>query len=144
MATPQTWHPWREMRRLQHEMEHILADLGPDPSYLRAAEYPPLNVTRADQGITVEALCPGADRASLDVTVVGDALTIRGERKPEPQVPDERYHRRERPLGSFTRTVSIGERLDPERTAATYTNGILRVHLTRAPETAPKKVPIQN
>jgi HSP20 family protein len=132
------------MRRLQHEMEHILARLGPDPSYLPAAEYPPLNVTRADQGITVEALCPGADRATLEVTVVGDALTIHGERKPEPQVPEERYHRRERPLGSFTRTVAVGEQLDPERTDATYTNGILRVHLTRAPETPPRKVPIQS
>lgn len=144
MATPQTWHPWREMRRLQHEMEHILGDLGPDPSYLRTSEYPPLNVTRADQGITVEALCPGTARASLDVSVSSDALTIRGERKPEPEVRDEQYHRRERLLGSFTRTVSIGERLDPDRTTATYTNGILRVRLTRAPETAPKKVPIQS
>jgi HSP20 family protein len=75
---------------------------------------------------------------------VGDALMIRGQRKPEPDVPDERYHRRERPVGSFTRTVTIGERLDPERTTATYTNGILRVQLTRAPETGPKKVPIQS
>jgi HSP20 family protein len=69
---------------------------------------------------------------------------IRGQRKPEPDVPDERYHRRERPVGSFTRTVTIGERLDPERTTATYTNGILRVQLTRARETGPKKVPIQS
>lgn len=144
MDTRQTWHPWQEMRRLQHEMEHILTDLTPDLSYPRAGEYPPLNVTRAGDGITVEALCPGADRAILDVTVVGDAVTIHGERKPEPNLPDQRYHRRERPLGSFTRTVSIGERLDPERTAATYTNGILRVQLARIPESAPKKIPIQS
>ena len=64
--------------------------------------------------------------------------------KPEPGVAEERYHRRERPLGAFTRTVSIGERLDPERTQATYTNGILRVQLARAPEATPKKISIQN
>ena len=85
------------------------------------ASIPPINLTRDDKGITLEALCPGVDRASLDISVVGDAVTIRGERKAEPDVAEERYHRRERPLGAFTRTVSVGERLDPDRTQATYT-----------------------
>jgi HSP20 family protein len=144
MDTRQPWLSWQEMRRLQHEMEHLLTDVTPGLHPLRAGEYPALNVTRAHDGITVEALCPGVDRSTLDVTVVGDAVTIRGERKPEPNVPDERYHRRERPLGAFTRTVSMGERLDPERTAATYTNGILRVQLARIPEPPPKKIAIQS
>jgi HSP20 family protein len=84
------------------------------------------------------------DRQSFDISVVGDAVTIRGERKAEPDVAEERYYRRERPLGSFTRTVSLGERLDPDQTQARYTNGILRVQLGRAPEAAPKKIAIQN
>ena len=70
-------------------------------------------------------------------------MTIRGERKAEPNVAEERYHRRERPLGAFTRTVGVGEGLDPDRTQATYTQGILRVQLARVPEATPKKIPIQ-
>jgi HSP20 family protein len=58
-------------------------------------------------------------------------------------VPEDRYHRRERPLGAFTRTLSVGERLDPDRTEATYTNGILRLKLARAPEAEPKKIAIK-
>ena len=138
-----TWQPWwQEMRRLQREMEHLAGDL-PAARWSLTGEYPPINLTRDDKGITLEALCPGADRASLDLTVVGDAVTIRGERKPEPDVADDRYYRRERPVGPFTRTVGIGEPLDTEHTQANYANGILRVQLARGAE-APKKIAIQH
>jgi HSP20 family protein len=89
-------------------------------------------------------MCPGADRATLDISVVGDALTIRGERKAEPGIGDEHYHRRERALGPFHRTIALGERLDGDRTVASYANGMLRVELARQPELTPKKILIQN
>ena len=79
-----------------------------------------------------------ADRVS------GEALTLRLERKPPADVPAERYHRRERPAGTFTRTIIVGERFDPDKTQATYKNGILRVALSRAAEAAPKRIAIQN
>jgi HSP20 family protein len=132
------------MRRLQSEMEHLLGNLTPAVRGGGRGLYPPLNVTRRDDGITVEALCPGTDRESLDVTVVADTVTIRGERKPEADVAEQRYHRRERPLGVFTRALSLGERLDPERTQATYADGILRLQLARSPDATPRKIQIQN
>jgi HSP20 family protein len=137
-------HPWQEMRRLQSEMERVFGDLTPTWRWPLAGEYPPVNLTRAEDGITLESLCPGADRSSLEVTVIGDAVTIRGERKQEPGLEQARVHRRERQLGAFTRTLTLGERLDPDRAQATYTNGILRVQLARAPETTPKKITIQS
>ena len=144
MDTRTIWHHWPEMRRLQREMEHLFGNLTPAWRWPLTGNYPPLNIVRAESGSTVEALCPGVERNTLDITVVGDAVTIRCERKPPADVPAERYHRRERPVGVFTRTVAVGERFDPDRTQATYTNGILRVTLSRAPETAPKKIAIQS
>jgi HSP20 family protein len=135
--------PWQEMRRLQREMEHLVTMPAAWRRPLRG-EYPPLNVVRDDKGLVVEALCPGVDRASLDVTVVGDVLTIQGQRPAETGISDERYHRRERPLGTFTRTLSVGERLDGDKAQATYSNGILRVQLAAGPETAPRKITIQS
>lgn len=139
-----TWYPWQEMRRLQREMEHVFTDLAPAWRAPYSGEFPPLNVTHEDQAIFIDALCPGVDTATLDVTVVGDSVTIRGDHRREPNESDERYHRRERPFGSFVRTVGIGERLDPDRTQATYTHGILRVQLARTPEATPKKIAIQH
>lgn len=143
MANTSTWDPWREMHRLQREMERLFADAMPMRRWPLAAEFPPINVTRAETGVVLEALCPGVDRGTLDVSVVGDTVTIRGERKSDAGVTDGQYHRRERVLGTFNRAVALGERLDGERTVATYTNGVLRVQLARHPDTTPRKVPIQ-
>jgi HSP20 family protein len=144
METRSMRDPWQEMRRLQREMEHMFTDFTPAWRWPLTGEYPPINFTRGDKDIAVEALCPGADRASLEVSVVGETVTIRGERHAEPGVSDEQYHRRERPIGTFTRSLGVGDRLDPDRTQATYTHGILRVQLARVPEATPKKIPIQN
>ena len=55
----------------------------------------------------------------------------------------EMWHCRERPIGTFTRSLGLRDRLDPDRMQATYTNGILTVQLARVPEATPKKIPIQ-
>jgi HSP20 family protein len=144
METRATWYPLHEMRRLQREMEHLFSEVAPARRWPLTGEYPPINVARNEKGVTIDALCPGCDRSTFEITVVGDAVTIRGERRQEPGVSEDRYQRRERPFGSFVRTVSMGQRLDPERTQATYNQGLLRVQLAPAPEAAPKKIPIQN
>jgi HSP20 family protein len=137
------WNPWNEMRRLQREMEQMFGDVAPAWRWPLTGDYPPLNVVRTDEGLRLEALCPGVDRNSLDITVVGDAVTLRCERKPPDDVPAERYQRRERPVGAFTRTIGVGERLDTDRTRAEYKNGILSVELRRSAESAPKRIQIQ-
>ena len=143
MARLSMWDSWRDMQRLHREMERMFADASPMRRGLLGADFPPINVTRAETGITLDVLCPGVDRSTLDVSVVGDAVTIRGERRSDPAVTDGQYHRRERALGAFNRAVALGERLDGERTTATYTNGILHAQLVRHPDTTPKRVPIQ-
>ena len=123
MTTRNPWNPTQEMRRLQLEMEHLFGDLAPVWRWPLTGEYPPINIMRSDAGLTVEAICPGVERDTFDITVVGDSVTIRCERKPPPDVRPERY---------------------PDRTQATYTNGILRVALSRAAEAAPRKIAIQS
>jgi HSP20 family protein len=137
-------NPWQEMRRLQREMERLFADLTPGWRWPLTGEYPPVNITRTGTAIIVDALCPGVPRGSLDITVVGDAVTLRGERTAEAGLDETRCQRRERPLGPFTRTLALGERLDPDATRASYTNGLVRIELARAPEAAPKKITIQS
>ena len=71
MATRSPWDPWNEMRRLQRDLETLfdrsLGRSAPEPG-----EYPPVNLTRTEHGLLLEALCPGVDRGTLDeATVVG-------------------------------------------------------------------------
>jgi HSP20 family protein len=128
------------MRRLQRDLETLFdRSVGHQPA--PGGDFPPINVTRVEQGLVVEMLCPGVDRGTLDLALVGDALTVRGERRPE-AVPDNRYHRRQRQVGPFTRMVKVGDRFDPDRVEATYRDGVLRVQLTRAPQAATRKITI--
>jgi len=139
-----TLQPWQEIRRMQREVERLFSGLAPAWRWPLTGEYPPINLTRDENGLALSALCPGANRETLDVTVVENAITVRCERKPEENVPEAAYHRRERPIGTFARTLNLGERFDPERTEAVYQNGILRVQLGRGSEPAPKKIAIQS
>lgn len=142
MASRSPWDPWGEMRRLQRDLE-TLFDRSMGRRAVPADEYPPVNVTRGEGGgLIVDALCPGVDRATFDVTLVGDALTIRGERRAE-AVPDNRYHRRERQVGPFARTVRLGDRFDPDRVVANYRDGVLRITLSRAPEARARRITIE-
>ncbi len=139
MATRPPWDPWNEIRRLQRDLETLFdRSVG---HRTPSEEYPPVNLTRVEDGLFLEAVCPGVDRATLDLRLVGDSVTIRGERRAE-AVPDNRYHRRERHVGPFTRTVHLGDRYDPERVDATYRDGMLRVKLSRAPQASARKITI--
>jgi HSP20 family protein len=131
------WDPWRDFSRLRDEMDRVL---GSAPE---GADYPLVNVSRLADRVVVEALVPGADRSTLDVSTVGNTLTIRGERKREPNVETRAYHRREREDGHFVRTLRLDGRVGAENVAATYRDGILRIELPYGPEAQPRRVVIQ-
>ena len=111
------------------------------------AEFPPVNVYRTDEGFEVEALVPGVPAGELEVSVMGDTLTIRGKRgpaedQPDPQQEPERYRRRERELGSFSRTVVLPEKVDPERVSARAANGLLTVWLATKESRQARKIAV--
>jgi len=134
--------PWQEMRRLQQQMEHLFSGLSPALRRPLTGEYPPINVSRSDDVTIVDVVCPGIARDKLEATVVGESVSIRGERTPEADPGTVRYHRRERVTGTFARTIVLDERLDPDRTEATYTHGILHLRLARAQEATPRKIAV--
>jgi HSP20 family protein len=93
--------------------------------------------------MVVEALAPGLDRSKIDVSAVGNTLTMRGERLASPDVDDRAYHRREREAEHFVRTVRMDDRVDTERVTATYRDGILRIEIPFAPAAKPRKIEVK-
>ena len=71
------------------------------------------------------------DKTKLEITVKGNRLFIQGERTNGSGDKDS-YHRREREMGSFKRTVALPEQLDAEKTAASYDSGVLQIVCPRA------------
>ncbi len=130
--------PFQEMRRLQDEVNRLLASAGPAP----APDFPALNAYASEDGVVLTAELPGVASDSLDVSVFRDTLTLRGRREAEAADPRS-YHRRERGHGQFTRTVTLPFRVDPERVEANLEHGVLRLTLHRPEEDKPRKIAIK-
>ncbi len=86
---------------------------------------------------------PGMKREDVDISVEGDTLTIRGERKAESEVKDEDYYRCEFNYGKFMRSITLPSKIDSSKVDATYENGILEISLPKSMEAKPKRVAIK-
>lgn len=129
---------WREMERLQREMNRIMSDAGDGTR----SQFPPLNVWANDENAMITAEIPGIDAESLDISVVGDTLTLAGSRMVQEEGEERTYHRRERWQGNFSRTIQLPFRINPEEVDASFENGVLHVVLPRAEEDKPHRIAI--
>jgi HSP20 family protein len=137
------WDPFRELKDLQERMNRVIAEgYGlPEARVEETGTFPPLNMYRGPDAYTVVAEVPGIALEHIDLTVMGDTLTIKGDRK-APEIAEERYHRQERRFGYFNRLISIPERVGPEGISAVLKDGLLIVTLPKAAEAKPKKISV--
>ena len=92
------WDPFRE---LQREMGRLFVTLEPFQSVRQVHRYPPFNVHDAGDRYLLSVQLPGMTPADIDLTITGETLTIRGERKRAEGVKDDSYRRQERPMGRW-------------------------------------------
>lgn len=129
---------WREMDRLQREMNRLMGAFTPRG----AGSFPALNVWANEEHVVLTAELPGVDPGSLDISVVGDTITLSGRRELDAGGDEARYHRHERWHGSFTRTMQLPFRIDADEVDANYSKGVLQVTLPRAEEDRPRRIQI--
>jgi len=134
------------IRRLRDEMDHLFGNVlegrwVPDFGALVGGTFPAMNVWETESALFVEAEVPGLALSEVDVQVVGDELTLRGERKDTP-LKDSVYHRRERPASRFSRTVRLPTTIDAEKVEAALRDGVLTVTLPKAEAAKPRKIVI--
>lgn len=129
---------WDEMDHLQREMNRLFDSYERTPSSF--AGFPAMNVWMNEDGAVVTAELPGVDVKDLEISVVGETLTLSGERKLEDLPKDATYHRQERGYGKFTRTIDLPFMVDSGKVQATLEKGILRILLPRTEKDKPRKV----
>jgi len=133
----------REMERLQREMNRVYDSFY--PSQLRPAPgYPALNIWTNENGLSITAEVPGIKPEDIDISVVGETLTLSGERYPDGLPEDAQYHRQERGYGKFSRTIQLPFPVDVNKVEATFKNGVLQVSLPRAEADKPKKIVVKS
>ncbi|HNQ01189.1 MAG: Hsp20/alpha crystallin family protein [Syntrophobacterales bacterium] len=133
------WSPWREMERLQQDVNRLLSS----ESAPYATMFPAVNIWASDQDVIVTAEVPGVDPAGLDITVADNVLRLSGSRKPEELKPGEVSHRRERASGEFTRSFRLPFAVDSGKVEAVCDRGVLTVRLPRAEADKPRKIAIK-
>lgn len=112
-----------------------------EPFFGRDAEFaaPVVDVAEDDKAYTVTAELPGIDEKDVDVSVSGDVLSIKGEKKKEREEKDKNYYLSERSYGSFERAFSLPEGVDQDKIAASFAKGVLTVTLPKNPEAQKSK-----
>ena len=130
--------PFLEMRRMQQEVNQRLAGLTS-----AAQEFPPVNLWVGEDSVALTAELPGIAPDEVDLTVRENTLTLKGGCQAGAEDEKSVWHRRERPYGSFARTVQLPFRVDPEQVEARFANGLLEVELHRPEADRPRKIQIK-
>lgn len=87
--------------------------------------------------------CPGFKPEDVDISITGDTITIKGERKEEQEIKEDNYLYKERRNGTFTRSVLIPVKVKSDKAEAVFENGVLTLTLPKAEEVKPRQIKVK-
>jgi HSP20 family protein len=146
------WRPWDEFREMERWMDEMMR--RPLATWRRPLTWwrvpteavgwvPGVEMYEKADKFIVRAELPGMKKEEIDVSVVGDTLTISGERKAETEVKDEDYYRCELCYGKFSRSVGLPTAVNATKVDASYENGILEITLPKVEAVKPKRITVK-
>ena len=131
-----------DFRRLHQAMDEILSDeRAPGIRSQPRGSFPAINVVQTVDHLQVYVFAPGVDPKALDVSIQQGLLRISGQRAIV-RDPKAAYYRQERFYGEFSRSISLGDDLDPQRVEASYRDGILQIKLHRREASKARQIEI--
>jgi HSP20 family protein len=147
MNTLTRWRPFGEINPVQREVgdifERLLSRQPEFESWPATAAGFPANISENDDHIVVTAEIPGLEPKDIDISVTGDVLTLKAEKKQEKEEKNENFHRVERVFGSFSRSFRLPSSVVLDKVAADYKNGVLRVTLPKTDDSKRREVKVK-
>ena len=95
---------------------------------------PAIDMSEDDKAYKISAELPGIDPKDIDVSVSGDMLVLKGEKRQEKEEKDKNYHFSERSYGSFQRAFELPASVDRNKVAADFSKGVLTISLPKTVE----------
>jgi len=139
------WFPFFDVDKTLEEIDRMFGVAGL-PLGLRSVPrgtFPAVNIYDYGDSVVLTAEIPGVKTEDLELTVVNDSVTLKGQRLDEAK-EDDHFHRKERPTGAFTRTLALQGPVDSDSVKAEYRNGILKVTMEKAEKAKAKKIEIKS
>ena len=138
-------NPTRDLLSLQDQVDRLFDGVfaGTPRSQSRgnaALFVPPVDIEESEDAFLIRADLPGIPQKDVKVTLTGDTLTLRGERRHEVK---HGLHRSERVHGSFERSFTLGAPVQADRIEAMYRDGVLEIRVPKAEEAKVKEIPIR-
>jgi HSP20 family protein len=140
------WEPFRELGTLQNEMNRLFNTVFDAPSPGNGGTLrrwmPAMDLVETEDHFVLRADLPGMTEDDVKIEFEDGTLTISGERKAEHESKNEGYYRVERAFGSFSRSLTLPQGVDPESVTASFDNGVLEVRIPKPEERKPRRIEI--
>ena len=140
---------FRPLDRLRKEMDDLFGRFTksdwPSPGLGEAGAFVPvMDVKETAEALEIEVEVPGLKPEEIEISLAGDVLTIKGEKKGEREENKEGYHLLERRFGSFQRSFRLPAGVDRDRIQASQKDGVLRLDVPKSPQEPVAKIAIKS
>jgi HSP20 family protein len=140
------WEPVRELNTLQSEVNRIFNTFFDAPAVGTGAApqrwVPAMDLIETDDRFLLRADLPGVPEEDVAIELDDRTLTVSGERKSAVETQGRGYHRVERAYGTFSRSLTLPEGVDPDAVTARFERGVLEVSIPKPEERKPRRIAI--
>ncbi len=142
---PSLLAPAREMATIHDEVNRLF-DSVLSPRFRGEASglfHPAVDIEETPEEFVIRADLPGLTQKDVKVTLTGDVLTVRGERRQQETHKNGGYHRTERVHGSFERSFTLGVPVRTDKVHAQFKDGVLEIRVPKADEARSREIEVQ-
>ena len=142
------WEPVRELTSLQSEMNRLFNTFFDTPTTGNGNGgavrrwVPSMDLVETEDHFVLRADLPGMTESDVNIELEDNVLTVSGERKAEHEEKGEGFYRVERAFGSFSRSLTLPQGVDPEAVNAGFEKGVLEVRVPKPERRKPRKITI--
>ena len=151
MDTMRTVHNRNAFRELEDMMTRLNRLVGEGNTAGREGQeamtmadwVPRVDVLETETEYLIKAELPGVEKGDVKISVQEGVLTVAGQRQMEKEEKGKRFHRVERPYGTFVRNFTVPDYVDDNGLTAEFKNGLLTVHLPKSEKAKPKSIEVK-
>ena len=140
------WRPFGELSSFRKEMDRLWDRFGGESQLAKTfgdVWSPSVDISETKNNFVVKAELPGLETNEVNVSISGDILTIKGQKKAKEEEKDEHYHCVERYSGSFQRVFQLPSGVKADQIEATFDKGVLKVTLPKVEEAKKNEIEVK-
>lgn len=137
------WFRFNPMTTVREEMEDLMTRAIGEEGWPFGRVAPSLDVAETNGAVEVRLDVPGVEPKEIDIQLHGNMLTVGGHREEEKEEKEKTYHRVERRLGSFSRSITLPCPVKEEAIEAKYRDGVLTITMPKTEAAKGKKIEVK-